>query len=32
METLREDMARPENYSDHGNMQRLKAEETENGS
>jgi ATP-binding cassette, subfamily F, member 3 len=28
VETLREDMARPENYNDHHNLQRLKAEET----
>jgi len=27
VETLRQDMARPENYNDHGNMQRLEAEE-----
>lgn len=29
LETLREAMARPENYSDHQNMQRLQAEEAE---
>ena len=28
VETLREDMTRPENYNDHRNMLRLKAEET----